>query len=183
MAINYLQMNYNFNSQFPFPWSSRNPYMQNVFTGVSNSQGVQPSINASVTQTPFSFTQSPGQHAPGFNCSGLIGQGVRFPTGIYPFGSFPGSNSFPGNWSFSYNGIQSVPDPQTQVPVAQAETPVQQVQTVPLAQADTEFPFVKGLTNMFISFILVFRMTRLLFSLFWPIPYISDRNLIIFVKI
>ena len=42
---------------------------------------------------------------------------------------------------------------------------------------------VKRLTiriNWFISFILVFRMTPLLFSLFWLIPCISDRNLIIF---
>ena len=45
------------------------------------------------------------------------------------------------------------------------------------------YPNVKGLTiriNWFILFILVFRMTRLLFSLFWLIPCISDRNLIIF---
>ena len=37
---------------------------------------------------------------------------------------------------------------------------------------------VDYLTNTFISFILVFHVTCLQFLLFWPIPCISDRNLI-----
>ena len=134
-------MNYNFNSQFPFPWSSGNPYLSNGFPG-SNNAAMQP-INPSGTQPPFSLQHAAGQaQAQGYNCSGIIGPGVRFLTGLYPFGingSFPTTNSYPANWNFSYNAIQSPTEPPNQVqspatvavqsvPVVQSTGPVQPVQ-------------------------------------------------------
>ena len=75
MSFLLLQMNYNFNSQFPFPWSSGNPYLSNGFPG-SNNAAMQP-INPSGTQPSFSLQHAAGQ-AQGYNCSGIIGPGVRF---------------------------------------------------------------------------------------------------------
>ena len=115
-------MNYNFSSQFPFPWSSTNPYMPNGFPGASNTTPMQ----QTTSQTQFSIPQPGGQPAQGYNCSTIVGPGVRFPTGVYPYGmngTFPTTNSFPANWNFSYNAVQS--------PVAQPSTPVQ---PVPLSQ-------------------------------------------------
>ena len=76
--------------------------------------------------------------------------GVRFPTGVYPFGlndTFPTTNSFPTNWNFSYNAIQSHGDPQGQIanqtpvqtiPVVQPATAVQSVQ-MPQCVTDGKF--------------------------------------------
>ena len=123
-------MNYNFNPQFPFAWSSGNPYIANGFAGASNN------LTPAASQTPFSLTKAPPaaatQMAEGYNYSGIIGPGsVRFPTGVFPYGinsSFlTANNSFPPNWTFSFNSLQAHPDPRTHV---QTQAPVHAVQTV-----------------------------------------------------
>ena len=122
-------MNYNFTSQFPFPWTSGNPYIPNGFAGASNNLALQQPLNSTAaaaaavaSQTPFSIPQpqQAGQQSQSYNCSGIIGPGgVQFPTGVYPYGingSFPSTtNSFPPNWNFNYNAVQPNPDPQTHV--------------------------------------------------------------------
>ena len=110
-------MNYNFNSQFAFPWNS-GPYMPNGFPGGSNNGNLQhgPPAVPSGTQSAFSITQ------PGGVFSGIL-PSVRYPGGMYPFGmngSFS-NNTFPANWNFSYNAdvnqfnqLQSQPPQQPQ---------------------------------------------------------------------
>ena len=127
-------MNYNFNSQFPFPWSLGNPFIGNP--------SIQPSITPSASQTAFSLPQPPAQMNQVFNCTGILQgpAGVRFRTGVFPYdinnGSYPTTNSFPSNWNFSYNTIQSHPDPQTHV-----QTPPSSVQqTVQPAQVPPNVP-------------------------------------------
>ena len=124
-------MNYNFNLQFPFPWSSGNPFISNP--------SIQPSITPLTSQTAFSLPQPPAQTNQVFNCIGILQgpAGVQFPTGVFPYGinngSYPTTNSFPSNWNFSYNTIQSHPDPQThvQTPPSSVQQTVQPVQQVP----------------------------------------------------
>ena len=124
-------MNYNFNSQFPFPWSAGHPYLANGFPGVNNA--MQHGLTAPASQSPFNqIAQPSGQPTQGYNT--IMTAGVRFPTGVYPFGSndtFPTTNSFPVNWNFSYNAIQSHGDPQGQIA---NQTPVQ---TIPVVQPAT----------------------------------------------
>ena len=91
-------MNYNFNAQFPFPWTTGNPYMAN---------GLHPhpsSIPPSGGQSGFNIAQPGGATPnPGF-CAPLL-PGVRYLGAMYPYGmsgSFQ-SGTFPANWNFNYN--------------------------------------------------------------------------------
>ena len=115
-------MNYNFNMQFPFPWNAGNPYMPSGFAGASNLP-MQAALTPA-TQTHFSLPQPSGQSTQAYN-GNLIGPAVRFPSGMYPFGI---NGTFPANWNFSYNTIQSAADPQSQI---QSQASVQGVNVVP----------------------------------------------------
>ena len=126
-------MNYNFNSQFGFPWNSA-AFMPNGYGGNTNGAlqhgPAQPAMAPHTgTQSTFCITQPapgpPGPPAgPGGFCSGIL-PGIRYPGGMYPFGnngSFP-SSAFPTNWNFSYNAdvnnfhqIQSHPEAQRHIP-------------------------------------------------------------------
>ena len=109
--FHYFQMNYNFNSQFPFQWSPAAPYMPNAFQD-SNTGALPHTIHPTAgSQAGFTVAQVPGPSTGGFQP--LI-PGVRFHTGMFPYGM---NGPYP-NWNYTYsndpvthfNQLQSPPD-------------------------------------------------------------------------
>ena len=112
------QMEFNYNSQYPFQWNSTVPFVANGF----NQQGNIPVSTAAPNQFIGQVPVTNGPNPPGFNSSGVL----PFNRSVFPFGINNGAPIGSSNWNYGYNNFGTrFNNPPTQPPQTAITQPPQ----------------------------------------------------------